>query len=284
MAASSLKRTNTIDEEDEGAKRVARSSSSGRFFVYETLNKALEESRKAIVYARKTHPDDHLAHMNLVDARLKRFPQRTAKRIFAMYVIMMGSFPAEKPHFCSVGDWEELVKRYKERTLFSFRYDSKNRIVTLVLPDVYDAYILSIVTCGPSLTKLSNITSRKNWWANANLGEFGYLFNKTPPAHLAKVYHLGMVDCEKSFFIPEYLLNDDMFNIALNFSTQDQNHVCLVNAFAHVFWNVMKQYITEESIEILRAGNPYQHSLNIVTIAPFDDAVRIGCLNACQAK
>lgn len=283
MAVRSLKRTNIIREEDEGTKRVA-TSSSGRFFVYDKLNKVLGESRKAVVYARKTHPDDPLAIMNLVDARLKRCPQRTAKRIFAMYVIMMGSFPAEKPHFCSDEDWVELVQRYKERTLFSFRYDSKHRVVTLVLPDVYDAYILSIVTCGPSLTKVSNITSRKNWWANADLGEFGRLFNKAPPVHLAKEYHLGMADCEKSFFIPEYLLNDDMFNIALNFSTQDQNHVCLVNAFAHVFWNVMNQYITKESVEILRAGNPYQHSIDIVTIAPFDDAVRIGCLNTCQPK
>jgi len=280
MAATSLKRTTSKSDEDKGTKKVATESG----FICTKLHSVLSESRNAIKFAHRSHPDDHLARLRLVDARLRRTPQKTAKRVFAMYVVMMGTFPSSKPAFCSEEDWNELVERYKDRTLFRFRYDHKTRVVTLIMPDVYDAYLLSIVTCGTALTKASTVKSRKSWWAKANLGEFGFMFNKKPPARQSRLYHLGLTDCEKSFIIPEYLLKEEVFNIALNFSTQDQNHVCLMNAFAHVFWNVLNQYVTGESVEILRSGEPYTHSSLIVTIAPFDEAVKIGCNNACQAK
>ena len=207
----------------------------------------------------------------MIDTVIHRSSFITGKRLHALVAILTKSMPKECPEWVSVDIWNQLLLKKQSKTLVTFKFDARRAILTIQIPDVYDAIIQSRLTYGRALSKASHVNSRYEWWRISNLGEFCVPINS--PIHRGHIEHLGMELCEKSIVIPRSLMEIERFRDVLRLAIEGHPR-WLTGVLKRIFWETEKEYLTAASIEIIDRGEPYHQYPPIEHLKPFDTALR----------
>ena len=267
MSAFKLNKKNTEKYKNKRSRRRIKYKKRVDDLAFITTRSGKRIPRKQHFVSSVDYGDDDVFETIIEDDTVRAISQR----LFGLYLLLTQSPSETKPGWLfpgSYSEWKNICILADEKTLTSVNYKPIDNKFVIIVPDLYDAYVIGTILYSRDKTLVWN--KRVKWWGECgDLADFGTV-EVYPHGSVEKGDERIYMKEEDLFFwakrvirVPSLFYGDPYFIKLV--SDDNLSQVFLEN----FIWNLIHAYIGKEGFEIIANR---KHEV-ITELIPLDEAM-----------